>query len=521
MLLSRRSFLSAAALAGTGTALASTATAATPTVLTNETLVFQSPTGQAFTLSGVTNSGKYTVRNARGSIVDSGPIATGAATFTTRLGVGWYDLTIADTQDTPIKTSFMVAPQQTQNPKLGVCVHLSNPPTYYPAWKPSVLPLARAVGAGTIRDDLFLENFTAGGGFTTPATVSNMITLAAKNSLSFLGIADFAGTYSPAGGGFPQTTSQMSTYGSQIASFLTKNPTVKKVEIWNEYNQGMGMLPSQPRTGTSYAKMLPYVYGIVKRIHPSVTVIVGATAQYDSTWWREFFAAGGGSYADAFSFHPYGASESELSTFIADIRALSVKYTGSAKPVAITETGWNDLGLGRTTHVGPRGAADRLPISLVHALAEPLVREVHVYDLINDGPDVDAGAALDETTSEANYGLFHVPSAGVTAYAPKQTAFSFWYLNERIQSGAGAPSKVGYRAAGRVAEYKLNDTVTMLMQSRLGATSLVPVSYTHSLSKTARVRVTNAMGEEVLPAAERQSVPLTLTDSPVYVSTVS
>lgn len=510
----------AAVLTASSTVAPVSAESPTHLSITNEYLVFQDTSTQKLDLSPSSDVYAYAITNASGKSVKTGSIPAGAKSLDLTLPTGWYELKLIDVNDgSMITTSLMVAPQGKQNPKLGVQVHLTNPPGYYSGWSPRVLPLAKMLGAGAVRDDLYFENFTKDPGkFTTPWAVANTILLSKSLGMSILPNANFSGTYSPNGYGFPQTPSQWDEYGEQISKFLSQNPDVKKVEIWNEFDDGMGMPKGQSRAADFYVKALSHVYGIIKAAHPDVTVVAGATTGYNATWWKDFFAAGGVQYSDAYSYHPYGASETELTQFSADIKSMSVKNGGHAKPIFVSENGWNDLALNRDTLVGPRGAADRLAISLAQAAGDPLVKEVFIYDLVNDGPD---SAPRDATKVEANYGLFRPPNSSVKGYAPKRTAFSFWTFNKQSQSAPGSTKKVEYSDSGRVVSYGLNDNVKMLMQAQLKATPATPISKVVKVDSSKYTTVTDSMGAVVVPRGKRGSVQVTLADSPLYVESSS
>lgn len=509
------------ATAGAPIMLAGKANAATSpsnAVIENSTLVFQSTASQTLWFSGVKSAQDYTIKNAAGGTVSSGTLKARQTSLNLKLSEGWYEISVTDRVSKENWTSaLMVAPQQRQHQKLGVQVHLSNPSTYYKAWDPKVIPLAKMVGASSLRDDVFLENFTKIPNlFQTPSQVKNEIALAKANGMQMLSIADFSGTYSPKGvGGVPENQEQYAEYASQIVKYLQQNPDVKRVELWNEFNNGMGMNWWQDRSGKKYAELAKAVYPIVKKAHPKVTVVTGVTARYDAPWWGEFFENGGGKASDAYSYHPYGRSEVELTEDSRAIKALSRNHTGVEKPIFISENNWNDLDTMRDTHTTPRGAADRLVISLTQGIADPKVSQVNIYDLINDGPD---SALNDLSASEANYGLFRVPNGHVKAYAPKRTAFSTWYLNKNMQSAQGVPTKLGYSNSGKIAIYKLNNNVDVFMQSKLKAQNLPAIKRRVYTSPAKYTTITDSMGKVIVPKGKRSYVDVTIGSSPLYLN---
>lgn len=492
--------------------------------LENQTLIFQSTKSQTLNLSGVNSPQKYLIKDASGKTVAQGTLKAGQSSLALKLPQGWYEITmLANSSSNTWTTSFMVAPQQPQNAKLGAQVHLSNPSWYYSAWKPSVIPLAKMLGLSSIRDDIYFRNFYTGPNlFTTPKELTNEIKIAGKNGLSFLSIAGFSGTFSPRDFTAPETPKQYTEYANQIVKFLNQNPSVKRVELWNEFNEGMGMGDEQDRSGKKYAELAKFAYPIIKRAHPDVVVIAGATAHYDAPWWKEFFENGGGKFADAYSYHPYWRSEKELTYDANAISQLSRKHTGKEKPIFISEVNWNDLENMRDTQVGSRGAADRLAITLTQSVAHPNIQHVNIYDLINDGADTSPFADYyDVKAREANYGLFRVPNTHVKGYAPKRTAFATWYLNNRIKSNTGAMKKLGYSNNGRIAIYKINKGTDVFMQADLKETNLPSITRKVYTDPNKFTKITDSMGKVIVPKGKRASTTITIGNSPLYLSTTN
>jgi hypothetical protein len=122
-------------------------------------------------------------------------------------------------------------------------------------------------------------------------------------------------------------------------------------ELWNEPNLSQfwsgGTLPM--------AHMAQRAYRIIKSVDPTAIVLTpsptaGATGV--STWFNQYFAAGGGAYADIVAFHSYppyyvDAAPEYINEIVDAIHRVTSAYGQSSKPVWDTEASW--------------GRANRLP----------------------------------------------------------------------------------------------------------------------------------------------------------------
>jgi polysaccharide biosynthesis protein PslG len=93
----------------------------------------------------------------------------------------------------------------------------------------------------------------------------------------------------------------------RYATFVVKHfqGRVDQFEVWNEWNIGMGTHPLKPRSAESYVNLLQAAYKAIKTANPAATVIGGVVNGVDQKWIDSFGRAGGFSYLDAFSVHPY------------------------------------------------------------------------------------------------------------------------------------------------------------------------------------------------------------------------
>ncbi len=136
---------------------------------------------------------------------------------------------------------------------------------------------------------------------------------------------------------------------------------VRYIIIWNEPNlsQEWGFRPVDP---AGYTELLRRAYGAAKRANPDVQVLGGALAptlappgsewgMNDLNYLQGMYAAGAGAYFDVLAAHSYGWTFSADEPAAADavnfsrvelLREVMVRNGDAAKPVMITEGGWND-----------------------------------------------------------------------------------------------------------------------------------------------------------------------------------
>jgi hypothetical protein len=136
---------------------------------------------------------------------------------------------------------------------------------------------------------------------------------------------------------------------------------VRYLIIWNEPNlsQEWGFRPVDP---AGYTAMLRQVYPAVKAANPEMQVLAGALAPTlappgsewgmdDLVYLQRMYEAGAAPYFDILSVHAYGWTFSPDAPASPDAvnfrrielqRAIMLRNSDAAKPVMITEGGWND-----------------------------------------------------------------------------------------------------------------------------------------------------------------------------------
>lgn len=156
-------------------------------------------------------------------------------------------------------------------------------------------------------------------------------------------------------GGYP-------AYARVVAAFVGRyRGEVGRVIVWNEPNLSLewGGRKVDP---VGYAAMLRAVYPAAKAANPQVEVVAAGMAPTlatessaeglnDISYMSRMYDAGAGKYFDALSMHAYGGTSppdadpqlgNRVFRHVEKQRDLMVARGDAAKPVYITEGGWND-----------------------------------------------------------------------------------------------------------------------------------------------------------------------------------
>ena len=161
-------------------------------------------------------------------------------------------------------------------------------------------------------------------------------------------------TYLPA-----ESFTQFAEYAAAFAQRYAD--TVEHIIIWNEPNLSLewGYRPVDP---AAYTQLLQATYPLVKRANPAAVLLAGALAPTleppgssaglnELDFLQAMYAAGAAEYFDALAIHSYGfrappefePGPARLNFRRAELlRTLMLDKGDGAKPVYITESGWND-----------------------------------------------------------------------------------------------------------------------------------------------------------------------------------
>ncbi len=155
-----------------------------------------------------------------------------------------------------------------------------------------------------------------------------------------------------------------------VKALVTRyNGQIRYFELWNEANLNQTYSGSMSELVT----MAQHAYGDIKAIDPSAIVLSPSASRIgvkeyspgcinSECWLAEYFAAGGGAYADGVAFHPYACftnnsacatvgiatpqggiqawAGTPLSTVVGDVRSIMATYGLSKLPLIATEGGF-------------------------------------------------------------------------------------------------------------------------------------------------------------------------------------
>jgi hypothetical protein len=112
----------------------------------------------------------------------------------------------------------------------------------------------------------------------------------------------------------PARPEDLAAYGKALKQYVEAlKPQVRYWEIFNEPN--LWRVSSGPNAGkrtmypTKYLEFQKVAYATIKGIDPNLHVVCNALNNVDFRWIDEWMKAGGGTYMDIFSFHPYGVTD--------------------------------------------------------------------------------------------------------------------------------------------------------------------------------------------------------------------
>lgn len=401
-----------------------------------------------------------------------------------------------------LRTPFAVLPDanpgQSLDARFGMNTHFASSAT---GWSPDLSPLAKAAGAGSIRDGYYwasVETQTGQYDYSKYAPYMSQIGEDGILPLIMLGLEN--PLYD--GGSTPYSEAGFQAYADYaVASLAQFGSQITAVEIYNEFNlpgygdRGNGPADSKPEV---YAGMLQKSYEAIKAVRPDVTVVGLAAAGVPLDWIEEVFQLGGLQYMDAISIHPYQYPRvpEAMVTELTALKNLIKQYNGGQlKPIWSTEIGW-------PTHEGStneKTQADYLVRSYIVSFANGMDR-VYWYDFMNDGTD--------KTYNENNFGVIRNLKDSLGAYTPKPAYAAFAAITRQL---AGWDYDRADNFAPDISSYVFQkggvETRAVWAQREM----------TVALDVYAPVEVTDLMGNTQTYVPQQGKVYLTLDGEPRYV----
>jgi len=258
------------------------------------------------------------------------------------------------------------APQIVQTAHPLVCVH-TRLTDEVEAWKiQRSLQLVREMGASTIVEFFPWAYYESAPGVFNWTHADTVMAYARQQGISVIARLGLVPEWARPKAAVALTSlnsltpDQIPAYADFVTAFVTRyHDTLRAIIPWNEPNLAFEwgyrqVLPA------GYVDLLKAAYQAAHTADPSMIVLGGAlaptleqsgTAIDDLDYLRGIYAAGGGAYFDGLAVHTYGltrpASDPPDPTVINFrrvelLRAIMVANGDAAKPVYVTESGWND-----------------------------------------------------------------------------------------------------------------------------------------------------------------------------------
>jgi hypothetical protein len=144
-----------------------------------------------------------------------------------------------------------------------------------------------------------------------------------------------------------------------VTAFVNRyHASIKYLEVWNEAMAGEGFY-----TGTipQLVNLARHLDSIANTIDPTITILTpdATGGSYNMTkFYGDYFAAGGGAYADVIAFHGYcsmaGANQitpaEEIINIVTALKGAMNSYGQGSKPIFCTEGDWGTEGSNSNNH---------------------------------------------------------------------------------------------------------------------------------------------------------------------------
>ncbi len=247
----------------------------------------------------------------------------------------------------------------------------------------------------------------------------------------------FGGTPSWAAAAHTDPPDSIKYWDDFITAFVNRYHTsIKYLEVWNEAMAQEGFY-----TGTiaQLEQLGQHLYAVTKSIDQTVTVLTpDATGGKENMtqFYSDYFAAGGGAYADAIAFHGYcsmaGANQitpaEEIIGIVGNLKAAMNAYGQGSKPIFCTEGDW-----------GTEGSNSNNPTT--DACVAFLAR--HYLLQWSLGVSVYAWYAWDNNNGSWQWGQMWAPSSGLNAAGIAYGELYKWMVGATMSQPYTANGSVG------------------------------------------------------------------------------
>ena len=268
----------------------------------------------------------------------------------------------------PQKQPLIVEQQIVEAAKPQVCVHTLLENEVQEEKILRSLELVREMGAGTIVQFFPWAYVELAKGDFTWGLADRIVRHARLQGLRIIARLGFVPGWARAADGVRPTTfnylpeAAFPDFADYAAAFAERYAgAVEHIIIWNEPNISFEW-GYRPVDAAAYSRLLALSYARIKAANPAAMVLAGALAptlepagspagRNELEYLGEMYRYGAGAHFDALAIHTYGFLEPPSSEPAPDrlnfrraelLRQIMVANGDGAKPVFITESGWND-----------------------------------------------------------------------------------------------------------------------------------------------------------------------------------
>jgi len=214
----------------------------------------------------------------------------------------------------------------------GVTTHFAQ------GWPPRLLPRAKALGAGMIRDSVHWPTVerTPGTYAFTPANSAHVDRACAAGLKVLLGLEPRNPLYD--GGQTVWTPAGQAAFARYARALADRWPgCVTALEIGNEINGKGGMIgPAAQNRIEAHVTLLRAVNAAVKPAHPALALLGGSSNAIPTGFLTRLFRAGALDLVDGIAVHPYRDQPEGVEHELARLAA-AMAAAGQVRPIWVTE----------------------------------------------------------------------------------------------------------------------------------------------------------------------------------------
>ena len=219
--------------------------------------------------------------------------------------------------------------------RLGAVSHFNQ------GWSPAILPFAREMGVGLLRDGVSWGRIEPSAGRFVFEGGASLY----PETLEKAGIEQIVVFGRPEahvdGGATPYTERGRAAFAEFVAAVLERFPSIDAVEIGNEFN-GQNFV-SGPVKAAGYGARAGHYADLLEAVHeriaddfPRVAILGGATHSVPVGYLRDTFERGALAHSDGVAVHPYTSKPEHLGEHLALLRAAMGR---DLQPIYVTEFG--------------------------------------------------------------------------------------------------------------------------------------------------------------------------------------